>query len=196
MNRDFRGISCADSSITLSPGVLSSVGLSKLVQVGQTLHSPAEILAPLKPAMPTQTPSGGGFYVSYLNVKKKRAPLCSATLTFPPRQSDLPYLLLQALVLERNTHTGAHTHPFSRPHCIFQLSRLSPDVWKFKKQSPVPAARTLWMHVLQQLQGDSEGQGHRDPSTCQEPSHANSLTLKKLLSLLKITLQHDNAPPF
>lgn len=52
------------------------------------------------------------------------------------------------------------------------------------------------MHVLQQLQGDSEGQGHRDPSMCQEPSHANSLTLKKLLSLLKITLQHDNAPPF
>lgn len=122
MNRDFRGISCADSSITLSPGVLSSVGLSKLVQVGQTLHSPAEILAPLKPAMPTQTPSGRGFYVSYLNVKKKRAPLCSATLTFPPRQSDLPNLLLQALVLERNTHTGAHTHTLSPGHTAFSSS--------------------------------------------------------------------------
>lgn len=45
IKRNFRRVSCADSSTALIPGVLPTVGLSKLVQEEQTLHSLAEILA-------------------------------------------------------------------------------------------------------------------------------------------------------
>lgn len=74
-----------EAASPLVTGYHPARALSGLVRGEQGLHSPAEILAALKPVQPAPISSGPGFYITrYVNLEKREDPtLLSHSGVFP-----------------------------------------------------------------------------------------------------------------
>lgn len=141
--------------------MLPSAGLSKLVQVEPTLPS----LANPGPAEGSHSCTDFISRILCLLLECGKNPKGSTLFCHSPPLSVTPApFVLTAPGFGKELSQCAHTHTLSPGHCVFSSSAGYPQTCEIQKQSPIPAVRTLWMHVLQQLQGH-EGQGQRGTRT-------------------------------
>lgn len=169
--------------------------LSRLVREEQRLHSPTEILRPVKPALIS---SGPGFYVTCsVNVKKRKdsTPLSHSHFF---SVSVGPALFIVTTPGFGREHTYRCTHALSPGHSVFSSLAGYPQTCEDLRSQPQSQQRggCRGISFCNGCRGTGRDGDTAAPPRAKGPHRPTARPLKKLLSVSKITLRNDIASPF